>query len=200
MLASIALGSSIYGAKSVEEQLQAAVQSADIIQVKKYLRKLDRQNLTSQDKKNILARVALVSDEALSAEAKPGSLMSSPWDMARIVGGAMVGIYACSQIVHAFHKIRYKACQYCKGLHEGRQHCECTGCGDDLRYCTCVNRKVKMNGVTRLRYGITGLPYAGLAAAGFYTMYQGFCGATQKSRTTSLRNVHALLTEKVGGR
>ncbi len=184
---------------TVAEELKAAVTAADFQKVKKYLRKLDRQAMTAQERKNVLSDLVGHVDVRLEQH-KSAGFLNNRWDLLRCVGGALVGVYALSYMVHNAHAMVTGACGYCKTINCNNS-CRCPECGVRYGAHTCVQRPqyTSKNGSSRWIYGLTSLPSVGFAAAGFYQLYEGLRGASQHSKVVSTESVLELLNEKING-
>lgn len=184
--------------KTVQENLAAAVSEADFAKVKKYLRKLDRQKLSAQERKNALNHVLGVSNDNLEMQKSTAGFLNNRCDIARCVGGALVAVYAFSRIIPAYKS----ACVRCGAIECG-DSCTCVGCTrkDGEHQDRCRDKKHFTKGpesYTKIGYGIRRMPHhLGLAAFGLYQFYQGLTGATQKSVKASSESINEFLKGKV---
>ncbi len=100
VLASMISLSPLTAAKTILEQLETAVSGGNLLEVKSYLRKLDRQPMTPQEKKSIFSDLLGMSEDTLESEKATGEFLGDKCDIARCIAGALVGVYGLSQVVH----------------------------------------------------------------------------------------------------
>ncbi len=186
-------------AKTILEQLETAVSEGNLLEVKSCLRKLDRQPMTPQEKKSTFSDLLGVSEDTLELEKTSDGFLGDKCDIARCIAGALVGVYGLSQVVHNWHTIKTGTCTYCKRI-ECNERCKCKSCLTARARCGCMPKKFTQvaGSSSRLMYGLSGLPYIGLALAGFYQVFQGLRGASRESKIKSAQSIQELLKERVG--
>ena len=93
--------------KSIQQKIERAAQQGDILTLKKLFRKLNRQKLPINECKKLTDQVLKTCGEIVES-GNTSFVFFHDWkDVARVIGGSLVGIYALSRVVHDMHKLLY---------------------------------------------------------------------------------------------
>lgn len=126
-------------------QMEKAVEHADMVALKKFMRQFDREKLTLQERQTALAELAL-SCRDIAREQEDSSILSNRWDLAKCIGGAILTLCGTYYLVKNLHKVwtvpnELEQCETCGASYCDRISHTCLGCITDRKFCNHLANK-----------------------------------------------------------
>jgi len=204
----------VYARHHLVDLMERAVAQGDLVALKKYVRQLDRENISLAERNKALSEL-IVSCQEIAQEQEDKSLLFNKWDITRFVGGAALTLGGAYFLIKEGYRLWTEGlyqCEVCKIYNcDGTHRCDdCKknnmyDCNDRFRHIRhdSWGRQFFVNTPNGLRAGEKPRLYAkvlgstGVVVAGLYHFYKGLVHAGQNEVIADARILEEYLKEMI---